>query len=120
LAWFRILEVTFIGFGEDTGGAVGERKGRHHWRPIVGAFKMVISEARTTSGRGCDEADASGRLAHTEEGGVVVATTASVIPRSEKEGMKPPYVFPGCLNHTHGNNMINRGNVMNKQVLFLT
>jgi hypothetical protein len=32
----------------------------------------------------------------------------NVIPRSEKEGMKPPYVCPGCSNYTHGNNMINR------------
>jgi hypothetical protein len=44
----------------------------------------------------------------------------SVIPRSEKEGTKPPYVCPGCSNHTHGNNMINRCNVVNKQVIFLT
>jgi hypothetical protein len=35
-----------------------------------------------------------------------------VIPRSEKEGTKPPYVCPGCSNHTHGNNMINRCNVI--------
>jgi hypothetical protein len=27
--------------------------------------------------------------------------------------MKPPYVCPGCSNHTHGNNMINRCNVFN-------
>jgi hypothetical protein len=38
--------------------------------------------------------------------------TATVIPRSEKEGTKPPYVYPGCSNHTHGNNMINRCNVI--------
>jgi hypothetical protein len=44
----------------------------------------------------------------------------SVIPRSKKEGTKPSYVCPGCSNHTHGNNMINRGNLTNKQVLFLT
>jgi hypothetical protein len=31
-----------------------------------------------------------------------------VIPRSEKEGMKPPYVCPGCSNHTYSNNMITR------------
>jgi hypothetical protein len=37
-----------------------------------------------------------------------------VIPRSEKEGMKPPYVCPGCSNHTHGNNMINRCNIIIK------
>jgi hypothetical protein len=43
-----------------------------------------------------------------------------VIPRSEKEGMKPPYVCPGCSNHMHGNNMINRCNVVNKRVIFLT
>jgi hypothetical protein len=35
-----------------------------------------------------------------------------VIPRSEKEGTKAPYVCPGCSNHTHGNNMINRCNVI--------
>jgi hypothetical protein len=39
---------------------------------------------------------------------------------SEKEGTKPPYVCPGCSNHTHGNNMINRCNVINKRVIFLT
>jgi hypothetical protein len=44
----------------------------------------------------------------------------SVIPRSEKEGTKPPYVCPGCSNHMHGNNMINRCNVINKQVICLT
>jgi hypothetical protein len=38
----------------------------------------------------------------------------AVIPHSEKAGMKPPYVCPGCSNHTHGNNMINRCNVINK------
>jgi hypothetical protein len=43
-----------------------------------------------------------------------------VIPRFEKEGTKPPYVCPGCSNHTHGNNMINRCNVINKQVICLT
>jgi hypothetical protein len=36
----------------------------------------------------------------------------AVIPRSEKYGTKPPYVCPGCSNHTHGNNMINRCNVI--------
>jgi hypothetical protein len=55
-----ILGVSFIGSREDTGGAAGERKGHHQWRAVVGAFKMVVSEARTMSGRGCDEADASG------------------------------------------------------------
>jgi hypothetical protein len=35
-----------------------------------------------------------------------------VIPRSEKEGTKPLYVCPGCSNHTHGNNMINKCNVI--------
>jgi hypothetical protein len=34
-----------------------------------------------------------------------------VIPRSEKEGMKPPYVCPGCSNHTYSNNMITRFHV---------
>jgi hypothetical protein len=43
-----------------------------------------------------------------------------VIPRSEKEGTKPTYVCPGCSNHTHDNNMINRCNVINKRVICLT
>jgi hypothetical protein len=34
-----------------------------------------------------------------------------VIPRSEKEGMKPPYVCPRCSNHTYSNNMITRFHV---------
>jgi hypothetical protein len=37
--------------------------------------------------------------------------TPSVIPRSEKEGTKPPYVCPGCSNHTYSNNMITRFHV---------
>jgi hypothetical protein len=45
---------------------------------------------------------------------IVVVVPCVVIPRSEKEGMKPPYVCPGCSNHTHGNNMINRCSVINK------
>jgi hypothetical protein len=31
-----------------------------------------------------------------------------VIPRSEKDGTKPLYVCPECLNHTYSNNMIIR------------
>jgi hypothetical protein len=72
-----ILRVGFIGSREDTGGADGERKGRHQWRPVVGACKTVISKARTTSRRGCDEANASGRLARSKEGGAVAAAAAS-------------------------------------------
>jgi hypothetical protein len=34
-----------------------------------------------------------------------------VIPRSEKEGTKPPYVCPGCSNHMYSNNMITRFHV---------
>jgi hypothetical protein len=34
-----------------------------------------------------------------------------VIPHSEKEGTKPPYVCPGCSNHTYSNNMISRFHV---------
>jgi hypothetical protein len=36
---------------------------------------------------------------------------AVVIPHSEKEGTKPPYVCPGCSNHTYSNNMITRFHV---------
>jgi hypothetical protein len=35
----------------------------------------------------------------------------SVIPCSEIEGTKPPYVCPGCFIHTYSNNMINRFHV---------
>jgi hypothetical protein len=34
-----------------------------------------------------------------------------VIPHSEKMETKPPYVCPGCSNHTYSNNMINRCHV---------
>jgi hypothetical protein len=34
-----------------------------------------------------------------------------VIPRSEIEGTKPPYVCPGCFIHMYSNNMINRFHV---------
>jgi hypothetical protein len=50
----------------------------------------------------------------------VAPVAHDVIPHSEKEGTKPPYVCPGCSNDTHGNNMINRCNVTNKRLLFLT
>jgi hypothetical protein len=43
----------------------------------------------------------------TEEDSMV----GSVIPRSEIEGTKPPYVCPGCFIHTCSNNMINRFHV---------
>jgi hypothetical protein len=36
---------------------------------------------------------------------------ASVIPRSEIAGTKPPYMCPGCFTHTYSNNMINRFHV---------
>jgi hypothetical protein len=51
VAWFGILRVAFIGSGEDTREPAGERKGRHQWRSVVGAFKTAVSEARMTSGR---------------------------------------------------------------------
>jgi hypothetical protein len=58
----------------------------------------------------------NGKLVHaTNENTMLV-----VIPHSEKEGTKPPYVCPGCSNHTHGNNMIKRCNLVNKRVIFLT
>jgi hypothetical protein len=43
--------------------------------------------------------------------GKVAGYDRVVIPRSEKEGMKPPYVCPGCSNHTYSNNMITRFHV---------
>jgi hypothetical protein len=38
---------------------------------------------------------------------VNMALIPLIIPSSEKVEMKPPYVCPGCLNHTYSNNMIN-------------
>jgi hypothetical protein len=34
-----------------------------------------------------------------------------VMPHSEKEGTKPPYVCPGCSNHTYSNKMITKFHV---------
>jgi hypothetical protein len=86
---FGDLGVAFIGSGEDTGGVAGERKGRHQWRPVAGGFKSVISEARTTSGRGCDKADALGRLARVEEGGTVAAAVAWPLVGGRRTGSGP-------------------------------
>jgi hypothetical protein len=38
-------------------------------------------------------------------------TLSYPVPTSEKEEMKPPYVCPGCSNHTYSNNMITRFHV---------
>jgi hypothetical protein len=46
---------------------------------------------------------------HNEKNKLIPQQT--VIPRSEKEGTKPPYVCPGCSNHTYSNNMITRFHV---------
>jgi hypothetical protein len=45
----------------------------------------------------------------TSDGGIDGHDTSNgpVIPRSEIEGTKPPYVCPGCFIHTYSNNMIN-------------
>jgi hypothetical protein len=45
---------------------------------------------------------------------------ASVIPRSEIAGTKPPYVCPGCFIHMYSNNMINRFHVQQYKYLFIT
>jgi hypothetical protein len=63
--------------------------------------------------------DIAGRLVHLDSpvyGKVTlhllaISPTKVVIPRSEKAEMKPPYVCPGCSNHTYSNNMINRHHV---------
>jgi hypothetical protein len=44
-------------------------------------------------------------------GAIYEEVFVSVISRSEKEGTKPPHVFPGCSNHTYSNNMISRFHV---------
>jgi hypothetical protein len=40
-----------------------------------------------------------------------ISSNCIVIPHSEREGTKPPYVCPGCSNHTYSNNMITRFHV---------
>jgi transposase InsO family protein len=40
-----------------------------------------------------------------------IAKRWNVIPHSEREGMKPPYVCPECSNHTSSNNIITRFHV---------
>jgi hypothetical protein len=79
VTWFRDSRGSFyrVRGGHWRGGR--ERKGRHQWWLVVGAFKMVVSKARMTSGRGCDEADASGQLAHAEEGGVCIIDVLNCI-----------------------------------------
>jgi hypothetical protein len=62
----------------------------------------------------CEEAEVLAWRIALVEGELVV------IPHSEKEGTTPPYMWPGCSNHTHGNNMINKCNIINKRVIFLT
>jgi hypothetical protein len=44
----------------------------------------------------------------TELWPTIVPVSPSVIPHSEKEGTKPPYVCPGCSNHTYSSNMLTR------------
>jgi hypothetical protein len=41
-----ILEVAFIGAGVDTGGAAGERKGRHQWRPVRELMGIGVGKRR--------------------------------------------------------------------------
>jgi hypothetical protein len=48
---------------------------------------------------------------HFRAGMTSLAKYTHVIPCSEKEGTKPPYVCPGCSNHTYSNNMITRFHV---------
>jgi hypothetical protein len=56
--------------------------------------KETISNLKSSSGALQDSYDVLQRLI--------------VIPHSEKERTKPPYVCPGCSNHTYSNNMITR------------
>jgi hypothetical protein len=42
---------------------------------------------------------------------VNIALIPLVVPHFEKAETKPPYVCPGCLNHTYNNNMINKCHV---------
>jgi hypothetical protein len=97
-----ILEVAFIGLGEDTGGAAGERKGRHQWRPVRelmerrGRETMRRTFPREVKGIG----NASGRLLGAQErrgmasrrGGVAAAgrwRRSASIQRKEKGASGP-------------------------------
>jgi hypothetical protein len=52
-----------------------------------------------------------GRAGHLDEFCFRQKRIESVIPCSEIEGTKPPYVCAGCFIHTYSNNMINRFHV---------
>jgi hypothetical protein len=69
-------------------------------------------------GRGGEESSVRGGMFQGSSGGFYRGRGGGewpggerVIPRSELEGMKPPYVCPGCFIHTYSNNMINRFHV---------
>jgi hypothetical protein len=49
VSWLGDPRVAFIGAGEDTGGATGERMGCHQWRPV--------RELNGALGKGNDETD---------------------------------------------------------------
>jgi hypothetical protein len=85
------------GTWRSTGHRQQAAKAWHGWQTAMGSY------AGPTTGR-CGQWGARaidhGRC--MEAGGV-----CGVIPRFEKVETKPPYVCPGCSNHTYSNNMIN-------------
>jgi hypothetical protein len=84
---------------------------------IMVYFMMVVGKLCLATNfydmKECDALESNKIIAGCEFARNIPNTTSwdCVIPRSEKEGMKPPYVCPGCSNHTYSNNMITRFHV---------
>jgi hypothetical protein len=76
---------------------------------IRGYMRMVEGQA---SDLYTSDTDTWIATSSVQSSGKEPAVSSHVIPRSKKEGTEPPYVCPGCSNHTHDNNMINRCNVI--------
>jgi hypothetical protein len=67
--------------------------------------KTMVPHGRSNSSKGVGNNNKGGHSARRW------SERPSAIPRSENEGTKPPYVCPGCSNHTYSNNMITRFHV---------
>jgi hypothetical protein len=84
------------------------------WRPLNPLRTSTqVSADRTSDGTRASSLSEAIPSYKTSDGGIDGHDTSNgpVIPRSEIEGTKPPYVCPGRFIHTYSNNMINRFHV---------
>jgi hypothetical protein len=112
VAWLGDPRVAFIGAGEDTGGAAGEIKGCHQWRPV---WELMGRRGRETMRQtfpreGKAISDASGRLHGAQERrgrasrrGAVAAVgrwrrSASI--QIKEKGASGPVGPNGCMGRT--------------------